>query len=227
MAVPSTQVGLDPVSSLCTTQYPSNVLTGVFTRLLQEHFASPLSIEYNGQNESAKQLEEYIWNADNTQTRIQIQPVWLYNPQDIQRRPALYVKRNTTKFERLGLDDGWTVNPRMEGGRVIEVRGEWHSKLVVGSYTIFAVGNSGAEAELLGQEVGNHFMMMGPLLRRDLKINRLAIEEIGEVALLEEFEEHFVVPVVIAYAVTATWRIREVAPWLKTLAIDLRANKEA
>lgn len=204
-------------------------MTGIITRSLQEHFANPENLEFNklvGVDTSARQLEELKWDPDFEKTKIQIDPVWKYNAQDIQRRPALYIKRNVTKpGDRLGIDDGFTVNSnRNANGSVDQVRGEYHSKLLLGSHTVFAVGTTAMEAEILAQEVFNHFMMMGPLLRRDLKLTRMSVEELGEVAVLDEFVEHFVVPVVVAYAHTATWRIYQIAPWLKSLTIAVTAK---
>jgi hypothetical protein len=223
-----TEVGMDVVSSLCSSQHPSNVLTGLWTRLLREHFANPTNLQFNGMDETTVegkptlQLQRYTWSEDNTKTMIQIQPVWEYNPQDIQRRPALYIKRNAVKFERLGLDDGFTAgSDKNARGQVIRVPGEYHSKMMLGSHTVFCVGQTGAETELLAQEVTNHIMMFGPRLRAEFKLTRLTLTEVGELALLDEFVEHFVVPVVIGYGIAMSWRIVEIQPFLKTLSINV------
>jgi len=233
MDAPQTFVGLTPESSICSTRHPANVITGVLIRLLQEHFANPENMEYNGLNEFADlecmraktQLQGYIWDSDNTKTSIQIQPVWLYNTQDIERRPGLYVKRNGQRPQRIAIDDGgMAANSRRDAqGNVVEVRGQYYSQMVIGSHTVFAVGQSGAEAELLGQEVFNHLMMFGPLIRRDMSLHRFQIQEAGEIGLLAEFGEHFVVPIVAGYAFAWSWRLKQVAPWLKSLSVDVRA----
>ena len=234
MTTPVTTVGLDPVSSICATGHPSFVLTGIFTRALQDHFANPDNLEFNGKNEFVSstdflpktQLQGYIWTNDNTTTNIQIQPVWLYNPEDIQRRPAVYVKRNALQPQRLAIDDGMTVNSRRDAsGKVIGVRGEYHSVMVLGSHTVFCVGNSGGEAELLSAEVTSFFMSFAPLMRRVFGFHRVAVAEVGEVSLLEEHDQHFVVPVVVSYAFAETWRLNLEAPWLKTLSIDVRPSQ--
>ncbi len=224
-----TRIGMDPVSSLCSSQHPPNVLTGIWTRLFREHFSNSDNLQYNGIDEATaegmpvRQLQDYTWNPDNTKTKIQIQPVWEYNSQNIQQRPALYVKRNAVKFERLSINDGMTTGPIRNGrGELKRVPGEYHSKLVLGSHTIFCVGQTGAETELLAQEVTNHVLMFGPKLRKDLKLARLTLAEVGELALLDEFVEHFVVPVVIAYGITKSWRILEIQPFLKTLSINVQ-----
>lgn len=221
-------IGLDPISSLCTTGHPANILTGILVRLLQEHFQNPENLEYNGENEfqsaqgqiPLKQLQSYIWNPDNTQTMIQIQPVWAYNAQDIQRRPALYVKRNTLQTQKIAIADGWTFGAqRDKEGKLIKVRGDYKAIQVLGSHTVFCVGTTGAEAELLGMEVMNQFIMFAPLIQQDMKFQRFMVMECGEVALLDEFDQHFVVPVVVTYAFIMAWRIQKIAPWLKTLSI--------
>jgi hypothetical protein len=169
-----TYIGLDQVSSICTTGHRANVLTGIVLRLLREHFSTKMELEFNGENEPSADLSKYVWNDDNTKTGIQIQPVWLWNPQDIQRRPALYVKRDSLKNERMALDHGWRVGtPRNENGKMIETQGEAHATMIVGSHTITAVASTGAEAELLGQEVFNHMLEFGPQIRRDVKLMRM------------------------------------------------------
>ena len=224
---PVTKVGMQAFSSLCSTRHPSNIMTGLFVRLLQEHFATAAAIEYNGVNEPATDLSNYLWSADATKTKIQIEPIWRYNPRDVQRRPAIFVKRNSWKFERIALDDGMTIGSRKDAaGKVVNVDGDYHVKMILGSHTIFCLGQSGdgAGSELLGQEVLNHFMMFGPILRQDLKLTRFTVTELGELALLDEFVEHFAVPVVVSYGMTMAWRLNQAAPWLKTLAIDLTAR---
>ena len=231
---PTTMIGLDQVSSICTTRHPANIMTGVILRLLQEHFANADNLEYNGLNEFAdqaglivkRQLQEYIWDADTTRTQIQIQPVWLWNTEDIQRRPALYVKRNRLTPQRIAIDDGGmhVKSVKDESGRVVRVEGRYYTQMVMGSHTVFVVAQSGAEAELLGQEVFNHLMMFGPAIRSDMKLHRFQVVENGEVSLLEEFNDNFVVPIVASYAFFWAWRIQEVAPWLKSLAVDVVSN---
>lgn len=223
LAPPRTHVGLDPVSSLCTTGLNGNILTGIFVRLAREHFARPLDLEYNGSVEQKEELEGYIWSEDISQTRILIDAVWKFNSQDIQRRPAILVKRNAWKPQRLVIADGMTVGPaRRDDGAIDRVRGQIQTKAVLGSHTLFCVGGTGAEAELLGAEVFRHLHEFSQVIREDVHLHRFSVEELGEVSLVEEFDDHFVVPVVAAYAFLSAWRVDIQAPWLKTIAIDPR-----
>ena len=219
----TTTVGYDQVSALCSSVYTGNIITGVVTRLLQEHFYQLANIIYNGTQEAEKiQLSGYVWTPDSKTTKIQIQPVWLFNPEDIARRPALYVKRNKWQTLRETIDDGMTVNARPDSqGNVSQVRGEYHSKRVTGSHTIFCVAKDGAAAELLAGEVFDFAQSFGPILRRDLKLHRVEVAEMGPISQIETAIEAFTVPVVLAYGFYQTWRLEAVAPWLKNVSIKL------
>jgi hypothetical protein len=222
MATPQTTVNLDSVSSLCSSRHPSNVLTGIWTRLLQEHFSNADNLEFGGQNETTTQLKNLVWVDGGKNDIIQIKPVWEYDTKDPSRRPGLYVKRNKTTFERVGINDGFSTGmPRNAAGLVVEPKGEFHNVTMVGSHTVFCVGRTGAETELLSQEVTNHIAQFSPSLRSALKLHRLMISEVGEVGLLDEFVEHFVVPVVIGYALPYSWRLIQVQPFLKKVGLSL------
>jgi hypothetical protein len=198
-------------------------MTGVFVRSLREHFASALDLEYNGTVEERGELEGYLWHPEVDKTKILIDAVWKFNSQDIQRRPALMVKRNAWKTQRVAIADGMTVGiARHSDGSPDRVRGQFQTKAVLGSHTIFAIGGTGAEAELLGAEVFRHLHEFSQVIREDLRLNRFAVEEMAEVSLVEEFDDHFAVPIVAAYAFFSAWRVDVQAPWLKTVAIDTR-----
>jgi hypothetical protein len=219
-------VDLDPVTSLCTSQSLANVMTGMFTRACQEHFSDPNNMAFNAYTEEGKEmLEDYIWTPDNTTTKIQIQPVWMYNSQDIQRRPAIYVKRGKWHTSRLAINDGMTVGAvRNAQGGVERVEGEYHVRQVDGSHIVHCVGRSGAEAELLGQEVLEYFMSFAPVLRQEMKLHYLEVSDVDEVKMLDEDVERFVTPVILSYTFMRSWRLEQQAPWLKALAIDLAAK---
>jgi len=231
---PQTRVGMDQHSSICTTGFTPNILTGFFVRALREHFSDPLNLEFGGRNEFrivdeqevfVKELERYIWHSDVSQTRILIDPVWKYNRQNIQQRPGILVKRNQFTTAKQAIGDGMTVGPKRDNmGRISRVRGRYQTRAIRGSHTIFSIAGSAAEAELLGAEVFNHFGQFEQILRDELNMHVFEAKSVEPVAYLEEFDDHFVVPVVLAYAYFATWRVDVVAPWLKSLAIEVEST---
>ncbi len=227
----TTKVNLDSVSSLCSSRHPSNVLTGLWVRLFREHFSNRDSLEFGGWDEPNDQLKDLIYIEEGgpaTPTAkndtIQIKPVWEYSTKDPTRRPGIYAKRNKTTFERLAINDGLSTGmPRNEQGLVVESPGEYHTLMMLGSHTMFCVGRTGAETELIAQEVSNHVISFSPSLRQEYKMHQLRLVEIGEVGLLDEFVEHFVVPVVIGYALTYNWRLIQVQPFLKKIGLSLES----
>lgn len=220
MAEVPTQVGLTPVSSLEATGHPTNILTGIVLRLLREHFSSASNLEYNGVSIQGWDLTKYVWNQDNTKTKIQIQPVWLWNPQDIARRPGIYVKRNGVKVHKLALDHGTTVGAeKSTDNKIVQVRGDYHSCLLEGSHSIIVVSSSPDEVEILGQEVFNQLLEFGPMIRTDFKLNAWEMQEFSELSKLEESSEHFAASITVLWRCFNTWRIKGIGPWLKTLEI--------
>jgi len=225
--------GLQEASSLCTTQHPANVLTGVFVQMLQHHFADPSRLQYNGTNEftdsshgtAKKELEGYVWLPDRRETKIQIQSTLDLSTEDIQRRPGIYVKRNKLQPRKISINHGMSTGAVKDAqGQLVRIEGQLHSVLVLGSHTIFSVGQSGAEAELLGQEVFELMLQFGPLLRAELKFQSFETVECDEVSILEEATTHNAVPVVVGYAYPRSWRIERVAPWLKAVVVDACAR---
>jgi len=231
---PITKVGLDEKSSLCTTGFHPNIITGFITRALRDHFSDPDNLEFGGRNEfrivdgqrlMVEELQNYVWTAG-PDTELLIDPSWKYNRQNIQKRPGLLVHRN--KFSRsspIVMGDGQTVGPkRDQAGNIQRVRGRYQTCAIAGSHTVFCIGGAGAEAELLGAEVFNHFLMFGQLFREEWKMHEFSANSVEPVAYLEEFDDHYVVPVVLSYAYMPTWRVEREAPWLKTLAIDIQSE---
>jgi len=225
--------GLAEASSICTTQHPAHVLTGIFVQMLRHHFSDPDRLQYNGTNDFTgtdqetpkNELEGYVWLPDSRQTRIQIQDVWKLNLQDIDRRPGLYVKRNSLQPRKIAINHGMSSGVKADKrGNLLRVGGRPHTVLILGSHTIFCVGQAGTEAELLGQEVFELMLQFGPHFQEELKFQSFEAVKCGEVSTLEESTTHYAVPVVVGYAFPRSWIIEKVAPWLKTIAIDACAR---
>jgi hypothetical protein len=211
-----TYIGLDPTSSICSTGLKNLYITGILLRILQSHFSRPENLTFNALKERIWKPETEDSSCENTSAAdsgIQIESSTQWDPQEVQKRPGIFVKRNRVTTKRLGIDDGWTVGP---------AEGDYKTKMINGSHTCFCVAGTGAEAELIGQEVFDELLEFSPLIRRDFQFHRFTVSEITELNKLEESDEHYVVAVVSAWAHSQDWRIKEDAPWLKTLQIDLQ-----
>lgn len=220
-----TLVDLDEWSSLCSTGFTPNIITGLLLRFLQDQFSAPDKIEN-------PVLRNNIWHGkpdDTTEgipgTGILIEPTYKWNPQDFQTRLAVYVTRNTMSTQRLGINDGYKVglgrDPKTQELKTDE--GEYKVVGVQGSHTLACVGRAGAEAEVLGTEVWRDVLHFAPVLRKDLKLKRLVVSEASPVAVLEEYDQNFVVTVAVGWYYFEKWRLRQSAPYLKTMSIGTRA----
>lgn len=215
-----TLVDLDEYSSLCSTGHTPNVLTGALLRFLQEHFSRASNIE----NEALKQRVFTPQPDDTTEglvpTGILIEPIYKWNPQNFSQRLAVYIKRNGLRIERYGINDGLTTGlGRDADGNLKLAEGDYHVVGALGSHSVFCIGRSGAEAEVLGSEVFREICHFTPVLRRDLKLKKLAVTEVTELQQLKEYDQHFAVAVVVAWGYFEKWRLVPEAPWLKGINI--------
>lgn len=226
-AAKPTLVDFDAFSSLCSTGHAPNVLTGAFGRVLRDHFSNADLIE-------AEALKNNVWReqpSDTTEgtveTGILIEPIFKWDPAQLGRRPAIYVKRNGQKTQRYGINDGLQTGLGVdEEGNLKINEGEQHFVGVLGSHTLFCIGRSGAETEILQGEVFREIQHFAPVLRRDLKLKKLAVTEMTEPQLLQEYDQHFVVAVIVGWAYFEKWRLVPRAPWLKSLQLGLKPDDE-
>jgi hypothetical protein len=199
--------------------------------LLRDHFSSVENLEFNSYNVWGEeyQLENYIYvgdgqgGTDRERTGILIDPVWLFNAEDMQRRPGLIIKRGAFQTRKTGgIGDGTTSAPVTDGnGRVVRVPGRYQTRAILGSHVVFAIAGAGAEAELLGSEVFNFFSQFAQVIRQTFKMAIFTPSQVGEVSVVEEYDHNFVVPIVLSYAVHSAWRIDVKAPWFKTAQIEV------
>lgn len=156
-------------SSICTTGKPPQVITGILLWIMRRHFADTDYI-------TNPDLAENVWSSDVTASKITIEPITKWNgpqTQALQQRPAIYVKRNTFTNTRLGIGNKYMMGTK---GRVDNADAVGHTTvngstmygtLLVGSYTLFCLGQTGAAAEAVGTEAYFELLEFGPLISRD------------------------------------------------------------
>ena len=203
----------DIVSSLCSTGHTPYILTGEILRLCIHQWSDP---ETNVWNPKLK-AEGLQWDSSPAQTQILIEPVWKYSVQAIQRRPAIYVKRNNMKMQRRGVSDGGLTVDRDD---VLNSQHKYAMQ-VVGSHSLFCVGSTGGEAESIASEVWRHQLHFSPLIRKDLKLHDYTVAELGTISKLEESHEHFVVPIAITWVFFEAWVLTKEGPPLKTVRLNM------
>jgi hypothetical protein len=184
-------------------------MTGVLRDILMRHFV--------GGNVEEPDLRQLVWRAGET-TDILIESVHRWRPELTEHRPAILIKRNTLQNQRRGIGD-------MQQGNLPDQFGHEHyATFWVGSHTLFCVGGSGAQAELLATEVQRHLTEFARPFAFSLGIHRFQVTQIGAVAELEEAKENWVVPVTVGYGYDERWKLIEQAPRLHNVSLSLIAE---
>jgi hypothetical protein len=203
---PPTFLGLT-LSSMQSLLGRPQLLTGIFRDVLMRHFYSVGNIE-------EPDLRELVWKEGET-TSILIESVHRWRPELTEHRPAVLIKRNTLQNMRRGIGD------RQQGNPVDAFGDEHYATFWVGSHTMFCLGGSGAQAELLGTEVQRELTEFGPAIRQALDILRVQVMQMGAVTGLEEARENWVVPVTVGYGYSEQWRLTQIAPKLNAVSLSL------
>lgn len=217
-----TLVDLEEWSSICSTGHTPLILTGAFINILKEHFANPDNI-------GSAALRDNVFKEDPEDTTvgvadkgILIDTVYRFNPRDFGTRPAIFVKRNELQIQRYGINDGIQVGlGKDKEGNFLVDQGSYHVVGILGSHTLFCIGRTGAETEVLAYETFREMQHFSPVLRKSLNLKKLSVTQLTSLSKLEEYDQHYVVGVVVAWAYFEKWRIKQVSPWLKSIAISL------
>jgi hypothetical protein len=198
-------------SSLETTGLGGYYITGIFISLLRYFFGEAGQIGY-------PELRERIWKPDIKDTKILIESVAAWKPQDIQRRPAIMVKRGQQTLLKNTIGDGQVQSllPTLDT----------YQEFWQGSHTIFALGRTEGEAEILADEIGLAISQFSPKLRSDFKLLRLRLLEYSTVNQLEEDKQYYVVPLTFAYGYVRYWTLQAELPVMKTVQLGTTPKSE-
>ncbi len=185
----------DQMLALRNGLWKPQALTALFTLLARQHFGDANNIEQ-------QTLQNIIWKSDET-TAIMIEAIGRWKPTLTEKRLAVIVKRNGQKVIRMGIND------RMMAGLGPQSTREFYATYIQGSHTLFCLGKESAETEILAAEVYRDLLEFGPKIRELMCLHKFVCVEVGELALLEESAEHFVVPVTIGYTYEECWEITQ------------------
>lgn len=193
-------------SAICAYLPRRLIVTGVVRDMLTQHFADAGRIE-------EADLRRYVWK-ETEDTGILIETHTRWRPELTEARPGVIIKPNAFKNERRGIGNrGQLPASDMEGNA-------HYQTFWIGSHTIFCIGGTGAQAEILGSEVQRELTEFGPELSRIIDLKRFEVLEIGAPARLEEAQENWVVPVTLGSAFEERWVIRPQAPRLNHINLS-------
>lgn len=190
----------DDPSSIDTTGFSPIIITGILVQLLRQFFSSRDQI-------LNPVLKDNVWSPDLNSTGILIESVTKLKIEDLERRPAILVKRNAHKAMQNMIAYGEEAADLKRPGEGITYNQVW-----VGSSTIFGIGRNAAEAEVLAEEASGSLRQYAPLIRGDFSFLRFSVLEIGPAGKLQESQEHFAVPVTFGYGYWERWTVAQESP---------------
>jgi hypothetical protein len=203
---PEPVVRFESLSSLCALMPRPQLVTGIVVSWLRQHFSQTPNIE-------DPKLQDTLWAAKIDTTKILVDSVYSWKPATTETRPGVFIKRGPWRVLRLGIDD------RKMGGMPISGNRHYVS-FIQGSHSIFCIAGAPAEAETLAAEVYRELVQFGPLFRATFNFLKFQITDVGEVSILEEARENFVVPITLAYATDDAWEIIPHVPVLKHVKLS-------
>lgn len=196
----------ETAASICALMPRPQVVQGLLVSWMRNHFSAAPNIEDST-------LGNTLWAADVSKTGIAIDSVYRWQPALTEMRPGIFVKRNGWRILHLGIDDRkMGVTPPSGNPQ--------YAAYIQGAHSLFCVAGAPAECEILGAEVYRELLEFGPKIREAFGFMRFQVMEVGEVSILEEARQNFVLPISVAYAAEETWEIVKQAPPLKTIKLS-------
>ena len=202
------QVAIPKLSALCSFGMTQLIMTGALKQILQQHFVDPDHMVHPSLRDSLRRESQ---RASDTPL-VCVESLSRWRPELTGTRPGVVIKAGTWNYMRMGIGDSAGVDLR-SGRR--DFWGLWE-----GSHTLFALGNEGAETQILAAEVAKLMLWCGSLLSDQLNLQRFLITSIGELSALAESPEQYVVPVVLGYLAPEAWSQQSDAPRLKRIVFD-------
>lgn len=198
------------LSALCSFGQTPRMVTGMIRQVLLQHFVDTSQIIDNHLREFL--TREGTWSSG-PDSGIYIESVARWRPELTEARPAIVIKENDWVWQRVGIGDLSGVDSR-SGRR--DFAGLWH-----GTHTIFAIGNEGAETQILAAEIAKLLVWYGPIITDQMNLHRWKVVKIGALNALKEATENYIVPIDVAYVAEEAWSLQVDAPRLKQIVFDV------
>ena len=170
-------------------------------------------------------IQDYYWapefdpDRENARNQILIEEAFSWTPDKAGQRPAILVKGNKWVDRPLSIGD------RLHGTDNLEGEEEFYMH-VVGSHTAFVVGNTSAQTELLAREVYLYLKSFSHVILKETCFERWTVPSLEGVQELEEYEEHFVIPINLQYELSYTWKLFPVTRLLQGVFFDIELDSK-
>lgn len=175
-------------------------VTGLTLELIRELFLQDANNIIN------PAIADYYWvpepegPIEEAKNQILIEEVFSWTPDTAGQRPAILVRGNKWQDRRISIGD------RIHGTLDTSSE-ETFLKHVQGSHTIFVIGRTSAQTELLAREVYLYLNSFSSIIVSETCFDRWDAPVLEGVQELEEYEEHFVIPINLIYELSYSWKL--------------------
>ena len=196
------------LKAFCDLGMQAELLTGIFINILRNKFAKADYL-------LNPTLRSLLWKQ-NPPTGILVESSGLWDPTKTEGRPAVIVKRNSYRNYRLGIGD--RIGSDAQGD-------ERFTSFWVGSHTLFCLRDGELPSALLGGEVRDSLMAMGPVIRKDLNLRLYQVQEYGATARIAGCKHvTFGTPVTIGIAYEHSWTVETESLPLAKISLSVLIN---
>jgi len=161
-------------------------------------------------------LKEFYWaesfdpDIEKAKYQVLIESACSWTPDRAMGRPAILVKANAWEESRMGIGDSAYTSPSSGDKR--------KSRFISGTHTFFCIGTTEPQTELLAREVSLYLSQFAELIQKESCFHRFEVVQLAEINILEESDQHFVIPVVVAYQLESSWKLMPVSRlWQKAV----------
>lgn len=202
-------------SALCSTGFTPQIMTGTLVQLVRQHFADRQNLaDPILRAQPRGEAGNFLWTPDNaTHMGLEIESVTRFDPKRAEKRPAVFVRRNSWQPRKIGINNQVLGRPLVSGQRMFTM-------LMLGSHTLFCLAGEAGEIENLAYEVASMLVTSGPILREALYLTQFAVAEIGGIGKIKEASNNYAVPITVSYAFENTWQMHQHVPLLKTIGMN-------
>ncbi len=198
------------LSTLCSMGMTPRLMTGIIRQILLQHFVDPNQI-FNP-NLRDQLVQNGAWTSG-PESGIYIEALDRWRPEMTEKRPALVIKEGDWTWERRGI--GNQAGYDWRDGK------QYYAGFWKGSHTVFAVGNEGAETQLLSWEARTVLTWYSPVIMDQASLHQFEPLRLGALQALDESTENYIIPIDYAYVAEETWSLQEDAPRLKKIVFDV------
>lgn len=193
----------DNAPDICNIQMHPFLMTGVLVSFFRQLF-------YDSGNRFFAELDNLHWDPDPKKSNMMIEAYTHFKPEEVMRRPAILVQRGAQVHSKLGYRHGIGDN---------RAAGLWE-----GTHQIIVIGKSGAQVDLLVAELWRTLEAYRSVIIDNLKFHSLDVKQVSETKLSDEYAEHFVSSLQIAYLYTQTLEESPVLPPIRRIKVVLETD---